>query len=96
EMLTLPVERVTFKAPETMSGPNVHRLKMDVMESFNDEPQEIIIDFTDVDYVDMHGLIILKDICELIKTSGTQGFACNLNPDMHELLTEIDLLAATG
>lgn len=96
EVINALTDGVTFKAPQTMSGPKVHGLKLDVMASFQNGPKAIIIDFGEVEYIDLHGLVLFKDICEIIRVYGAQTFAYRLKPEMRELLSEIDLLADIG
>ncbi|OGG04674.1 MAG: hypothetical protein A3F83_12165 [Candidatus Glassbacteria bacterium RIFCSPLOWO2_12_FULL_58_11] len=87
---------VTFKAPAQMCGPKVHRLKMDIMASFKDEPKAIVIDFDEVDYIDLHGLVLFKDICDIIRVYGAQAFAYRLKAPMRDLLADLDLLSDLG
>ena len=82
-----------IKAPEIMSGPHVHLLKKQIMQSLDNKEEVIYIDFSDVAYIDLHGLVLFKDLCELIRTSGKTAFAYMLQPDMRDLLAEVDLLA---
>jgi len=96
EILAALKEELTFKAPAEMSGPNVHRLKNKVVESFKEEPKAIIIDLGKVEFIDLHGLILFKDLCDLIRTYGAVAYAANLRPEMYDLLTEVDLLARAG
>ena len=96
EVINALTDGVTFKAPRTMSGPNVHRLKQEVMDAFNDNPKAIVIDFGDVDYIDVHGLVLFRDLCEIIRTYGAKTFAYRLGPEMHQLMDEFELLADLG
>ena len=85
-------DRVVFKAPRNMSGPNVHRLKMEVLEAFKEEPKAVVIDFSDVDYIDFHGLVLFKDICDIVATFGAQAYATRLRPEIKNLLAEIEVV----
>ena len=87
--------RMSFKAPQVMSGPNVHRLKTEVLEFLGKDVEEIVIDFSEVGYIDLHGLVLFRDICDLVRTAGKKAYAYMLQPQMRELLAEVDLLAET-
>ena len=87
--------QLTFKAPQLMSGPNVHRLKKEILKSLESDGDEIVIDFSEVAYIDLHGLVLFKDICDLARTAGKKAYAYMLQPQMRELLSEVDLLAET-
>jgi len=95
EMLESLKNRLTYKAPQLMSGPNVHRMKKEILESLDNEVEEIVIDFSEVAYIDLHGLVLFKDICDLVRTAGKRAYAYMLQPQMRELLDEVDLLAET-
>ena len=95
EMLESLKNRLTYKAPQLMSGPNVHRMKKEILESLGNEVDEIVIDFSEVAYIDLHGLVLFKDICDLVRTAGKRAYAYMLQPQMRELLDEVDLLADT-
>ncbi|MEA2064467.1 MAG: STAS domain-containing protein [Gemmatimonadota bacterium] len=88
-------ERITAQAPQIMSGPNVHKLKMKILEVLKTDTQEIIIDFSDVAYIDLHGLVLFRDICDLVRIAGGKAYAYMLQPQMRELFEEVDLLAET-
>jgi anti-anti-sigma factor len=96
EIINSLTDGVTFKAPKTMNGPNVHRLKQKVMDSFEQNPKAIVIDFDKVDYIDVHGLVLFQDLCEIIRVYGAKTFAYRLKPEMRHLLDEFDLLADLG
>lgn len=96
EIINALTDGVTFKAPRTMSGPNVHCLKQEVMASFEQKPKAIVIDFNQVDYIDVHGLVLFQDLCEIIRVYGAKTFAYRLKPKMRYLLDEFDLLADLG
>ncbi|HUU27289.1 MAG TPA: STAS domain-containing protein [archaeon] len=96
EVLNTLMDRVSFKAPQTMSGPNVHRLKTEIMDFLKEDPKVVVIDFSGVDYIDLHGLILFKDLCEIIKVCGGQTYAYRLNQDVRNLLAEVDMLAEPG
>ncbi|MFH1068088.1 MAG: STAS domain-containing protein [Candidatus Glassbacteria bacterium] len=87
---------VTFKAPAHMSGPNVYRFKQKIMEALKEKPRAIVLDFDGVDFIDLHGLVIFRDLCELIRISGAQAFAYRLNREMRELFADFELLANLG
>lgn len=92
ELLSMPVERVTFKAPRQMSGPNVYRLCRDVQGSCGTEQQRVVIDFSEVDYIDLHGLVLLRDLCELVSAGGGRTWAARVQPEMQDLLNEMKML----
>jgi|GEM_PF-2924684 anti-anti-sigma regulatory factor len=96
EIIDALTDGVTFKAPSAMSGPNIHRLKQEVMASFEQKPKAIVIDFDKVDYIDVHGLVLFQDLCEIIRVYGAKTFAYRLKPKMRYLLDEFDLLTDLG
>jgi len=96
EIIDALTDGVTFKAPSAMSGPNVHRLKQEVMASFENKPKAIVIDFEKVEYIDLHGLVLFQDLCEIIRVYGAKTFAYRLKTEMHHLLDEFELLADLG
>ena len=61
EIINALTDGVTFKAPAHMSGPSVHKFKKQVMDSFESDPKSVVIDFGDVDYIDVHGLVLLRE-----------------------------------
>ncbi len=96
EIINALTDGVAFKAPAHMSGPNVHRFRKQVMAGLASEPKSVVIDFGEVDFIDMHGLVLLRDLCEVIRVYGVRAFAYRLNEQMHELLGDIDLVDELG
>ncbi|MFC1537625.1 STAS domain-containing protein [Gemmatimonadota bacterium] len=86
-------DRLVFKAPQLMSGPKVHLLKQEILKSLDSEDTELLIDFSDVAYIDLHGLVLFRDICDLVRTAGKKAYAYMLQPQLLELLAEVNLLA---
>jgi anti-anti-sigma regulatory factor len=96
EIINALTDGVTFKAPAHMSGPSVHKFKKQVMASFESEPKSVVIDFGDVDFIDVHGLVLLRDLCEVIRVYGVRAFAYQLNGQMQELLGGMELVEDLG
>ena len=96
EIIDSLTDGVAFKAPATMSGPNVYQLKEQVMASFDEEPKSIVIDFSAVEYIDLHGVVLFNDLCEIVRMFGAKAFAYQLSEQMREILGDIDLLADLG
>lgn len=85
--------QLKFKAPRLMSGPNVHRLKQEILGALDNDTEGVVIDFSEVAYIDLHGLVLFRDICDLVRTAEKKAYAYMLQPQMRELLAEVDLLA---
>ena len=96
EIIESLTDGVTFKVPAHMSGPNVFRFKQNVQEALEQNPRSVVMDFDGVDFIDLHGLVIFRDLCELIRISGAQAFAYRLNREMRELFGDFELLADLG
>ncbi len=95
ELVTPLRERVTVKAPQQMSGPNVYRLSRQVQDAFAADQEGVVIDFDGVDYIDLHGLVLLKDLCDLVEVCGGRTWAAHVAPDMLDILEEAELLGRT-
>ncbi len=85
-------ESITFKAPRQMNGPAVHRFKREVIDSFGEEPRLVLIDLGEVEFIDVHGLVLFRDLCEIVRTFGARVRLCRLSRQMRELLAEVELL----
>ncbi len=96
EIINALTDGVAFKAPAHMSGPNVHKFKSQVMASLTEDPKSIVIDFGEVAFIDMHGLVLLRDLCEVIRVYGVRAFAYRLNAQMQELLGGMELVDDLG
>ena len=96
ELVTPLRERVTVKAPQQMSGPNVYRLSCEVQEAFAADQEGVVIDFEGVDYIDLHGLVLLKDLCEMVEVCGGRTWAAHVGADMLDVLQEAELLGTVG
>ncbi len=96
EIINALTDGVAFKAPAHMSGPNVYRFKKQVMASFASEPKSVVIDFGDVDFIDVHGVVLLSDLCDVIRVYGIRAFAYRLSEQLQELLGEMELVDDLG
>jgi anti-anti-sigma regulatory factor len=92
ELLSPVAERVTFSAPQQMSGPNVYRLQQEILGFLGEGQKEVVIEFGEVEYIDLHGLVILRDLCEMLTLCGSRPVASGLRPEMQDLLIEAELL----
>ena len=96
EIINALTDGVAFKAPAHMSGPTVHRFKQQVMESFADDPKSVVIDFGEVEFLDMHGLVLLRDLCEVIRVYGVRAFAYRMSDQLQDLLGGMEMLDDLG
>ena len=96
EIINALTDGVAFKAPAHMSGPNVHRFKQQVMDSLVEQPKSVVLDFGDVDFIDMHGLVLLRDLCEVIRVYGIRAFAYRPSAELKDLLGEMEMLDDLG
>jgi anti-anti-sigma regulatory factor len=96
EIINALTDGVAFKAPAHMSGPTVHRFKQQVMESLAGDPKSVVVDFGEVQFLDMHGLVLLRDLCEVMRVYGVRAFAYRLSSEMQELMGEMEMLDDLG
>lgn len=96
EIIESLTDGVAFEAPEQMSGPNVYRLKEQVMASFGENPKSIVFNFSEVEYIDLHGVVIFNDLCEIVRMFGARAYAYQLSEQMREILGDVDLLSDLG
>ena len=96
EIINALTDGVAFKAPAHMSGPNVHRFKQQVIDSLTGEPKSVVIDFGEVEFLDLHGLVLLRDLCEVIRVYGIRAFAYRLSEELQQLLGEMEMLDDLG
>jgi len=55
-----------------------------------------VIDFGEVEFLDMHGLVLLRDLCEVIRIYGVRAFAYRLSGELQQLLGEMEMLNDLG